>query len=279
MADSPFTSITRLCRRGAECLDDQFYRRSTEPETRARNVILTGFPRSGTSLFSALLGELENVVCLNEISPTPYLYHFFGRVRRRVNRGRPVLNQYDESGSLTTNTRTESVRTEERVVKVRNDQFVLAQKYTLPYLNRLEELCAEGWPVWVLVRDPRFALLSWRSCPPHWGISRLLPADVLLRHIEFGSDDVDERRVEVWNHYARRIDALRGQLEIVRYEDLVADPVAVMARFCAAHGLDLPDGFAQDLSSRNHATAYAAEGESLRRLVDERCELGLFGYQ
>jgi len=266
-------------RRLAERVDDRYWRRRTSAEVRSRNVILTGFPRSGTSLFSALLGQLENVVCLNEISPTPYHFHFFGRVRRRIERGRPVANRYDGSGALTTNTRESAVRIEERRVQVKDHKFVLAQKYTLPYLNYLERFCDEGWPVWVIVRDPRFALLSWKSCPPHWGISRLLPPDELLAHIPFAEDDADGRRVEVWNHYARRIDALRDRLRIVRYEDLVADPTAVMQSFCDAHGLSLPADFDPDLHSRNRASAYAPDGETLRRMAAERCELGLFGYR
>jgi hypothetical protein len=273
-------SILNACRNLAERIDDGLQRRRMSAEERARNVILTGFPRSGTSLFSALLGEIDNAVCLNEISPTPWHFHFFGRVRRRIEEGRPIPNQYEASGELTTNTRGARVRTETRVVTVRDRKnFVLAQKYTLPYLNRLEQLCEEGWRVWVLVRDPRFALGSWRTCPAHWGISRLVPPDVLLAHIPFTTDDPDRRRVEVWNHYARVIDSLRGRLEIVRYEDLVADPIAVMGRFCQAHGLELPSDFAPELRSKNQPSIYGPEGEVLERLAAESCELGLFGYR
>jgi len=278
MAASILTPLYRACRSFAERVDDRLWRRRMSGDVRARNVILTGFPRSGTSLFSALLNGLDNAVCLNEISPTPHHFHFFGRVRRRIEEGRPIRNQYDSSGELTTNTRGPRVKTEARVVPVRDRQFVLAQKYTLPYLNRLESLCAEGWRVWVLVRDPRFALRSWCTCPPHWGISRLVPPDTLLAHIPFAADEADGRRVEVWNHYARRIDALREQLQIVRYEDLVADPAAALGRFCKAHGLEMPGNFAPDLSSRNQPSTYGQESEALATLAARSCALDLFGY-
>ncbi|MFH0944624.1 MAG: sulfotransferase, partial [Planctomycetota bacterium] len=268
----------RSCRNIAEKLDERLYQRRTPDDLKARNVIVTGLPRSGTSLFSALLNQIENVVCLNEISPTDRCHRFFGRMRQRIQAGKPIWNRFDRSGRLTTNTIKSGVETRESVVEIVDDRFVLAQKYTLPYLNRLEELCDQGWQIWVVVRDPRFAIQSWRSCPPHFGIAEIFPAGPLLAHISFSSEDRDVRRTEVWNHYSRRIHACRDRLQIVRYEDLVEDPRREMGRFSEAYGLKLPAGFAPALETRNRPGAYADDTHGIKQLVEQSCDLQLFGY-
>ena len=253
------------------------HRRLTPKAELDRNAIVTGFPRSGTSLYSALLNSIPNVACLNEISPTDKTFRYFRQTRQKITAGLPVTNKYSGSGELTTNTIAGGTQRDDRVVAVESDQFVLAQKFTLPYLNRLEELCDQGWSVWVLVRHPLFAISSWKRCPPHFAISKIDPPDPLLAHIDFHSDGRDDRRVEIWNHYARAIHAIRDRLHIVRYEDLVDSPQNELERFCSHYDLQVP-ALLPELESRNRKDAYKST-EEFRELVIQRCDLSLFGYE
>lgn len=252
------------------------HRKLTSKAELDRNAIVTGFPRSGTSLYSALLNSIPNVTCLNEISPTNKTFRYFRKTRQKIAAGLPVTNKYSGSGELTTNTIAGGTQRDDRVVAIENDHFVLAQKFTLPYLNRLTQLCDQGWSVWVLVRHPLFAISSWKRCPPHFAISRIDPPDPLLAHIEFRSKDRDERRIEVWNHYARAIDAIRDRVQVVRYEDLVDNPQLELTRFCTHYSLQVPE-LLPSLESRNRKDAYKSS-EEFRELVLAKCELGLFGY-
>ncbi|MCP5021999.1 MAG: sulfotransferase [bacterium] len=256
-------------------LGEMYHKGRTRKAELERNAIVTGFPRSGTSLYSTLLNSIPNVVCLNEISFTDNTFSFYRRIRARVTAGLPVTNKYSGSGSLTTNTIGGGTQRDGRVIPVEDDQFVLAQKWTLPYLNRLEELCDEGWNVCVLVRHPLYAISSWKRCPPHFGISKIDPPDGPLTHIQFQTSDPDERRVEIWNHYARAIHSLRDRLNIVRYEELVLDPGLELQSFCDSYRLEKPK-LTLELKTRNRTDSYRSN-EELSELVNGRCEMNLFG--
>lgn len=259
----------------ADAAENRHRKRTSKAEL-GRNAIVTGFPRSGTSLYSALLNSIPNVACLNEISPTEKTFRFFRQTRQKIAAGLPVTNKYSGRGELTTNTISGGTQLDDRVIPIVDDQFVLAQKFTLPYLNRLVELCDQGWSVWVLVRDPLYAISSWKRCPPHFAIAKIDPPDPLMAHIEFQSTGRDERRIEIWNHYARAIDAVRDRVQIVRYEDLVENPQAELERFCAHYDLQVPE-LLPELESRNRKGAYQST-EEFRQLVQARCALDLFGY-
>lgn len=249
--------------------------RMTEAET-ARSAIVTGLPRSGTSLYSTLLNSIPNAICLNEIGSPDRTFRTFRHVRADVAAGRPVANKFSAAGDLVTDTLPGDVRLDRRPAEVVDDSFVLAQKFTLPYLNRLDELIAAGLAVWVLVRHPLHTIESWRRSPPHFAIAQLRPPSPALVHIPFASDDLDERRVTVWNHYAREIDRRRDRVEIVRYEDLVDDPDAELGRFCARFDLEPP----RDLPAvRSRNRDVATDDPALADLVRGRCALELFGYE
>lgn len=249
---------------------------STSTNVRSRNVLITAIPRSGSSLFVNLVNQIPNCVVLNEVSYTSMLFSLFRTLRRKIERGEPVVNKYSADGQLATNTIIEDTHFEERAMNVQNNNFLLAHKLTMTYLNRLEELVESNWRIWVLVRHPLYTLSSWKRCPAHFTITQLSPPHPALSHIKFSSDDPDIRRIEVWNHYARRIHDLRDSIEIVRYEDLVSDVSATMRRFCEKHNLSVPKF--EPLESRNREGVYSDLDDKFRELVGKRCESWRFGY-
>lgn len=64
----------------------------------------------------------------------------------------------------------------------------------------------------------------------------------------------DERRIEIWNHYASAIHAIRDWVQIIRYEDLVENPQFELDRFCRHYQLQVPD-LLPALESRNRKDA------------------------
>jgi len=248
----------------------------TSSEVQSRNVLITAIPRSGSSLFVNLINQIPNCVALNEVSYTSMLFSLFRTLRRKIERGEPVVNKYSADGQLATNTIIEDTHFEERAMNVQNNNFLLAHKLTTTYLNRLEELVRSNWRIWVIVRHPLYTLSSWKRCPAHFTITQLNPPHPAFAHIEFSSDDIDIHRVEVWNHYARRIHNLRDSLEIVRYEDLISDVNATMRRFCQKHDLSVPQF--EPLESRNRPDVYSDLDDKFQKLVSERCESWRFGY-
>jgi hypothetical protein len=241
-----------------------------------RNVLLTGFPRSGSSLLVNLLNQIPNCVALNEQSYTSFLFSFYWKLRRDIRKGRPIPNKYSSKGEITTNTIERTTHIESFPVEIESSDFVLAHKQTTPYLDRLEMLVEDGWEIWVLVRNPLYTLVSWKRCPAHFSVSQLDPPCRAFSNIPFSSHDLDIRRVETWNYLARRIDSLRDSLHILRYEDLVDNPKSALSPFAERYGLQLPDY--QALESRNKPDAYDDISDQFRNLVAEKCESWRFEY-
>ena len=66
------------------------------------DYVITGIPRSGTSLMSTILSSSENSFCFNEVHyQIPVLPSFFSEMRTRIESGLPVINKVNEKGKLT----------------------------------------------------------------------------------------------------------------------------------------------------------------------------------
>jgi len=218
-----------------------------------RSLILTGISRSGTSLLCALINDLPNTVCLNEVLPTDLdrLPRALARTRRDLLRGRPVANKFDADGSLTTNTLATSVVRDKRAVnKPLDADLVLGSKRNIPYLLALDRILALELPVVVLVRDPVYAIGSWggqdalhaqipgaRIGPenehPHWAPLHLSRQDPI------------ERRAEAWQACAERVWTVHDHVTLLRYEDLCADPERALDAVARRFGIPLPASLPQ----------------------------------
>ena len=277
-----YRSLVTTGRRGVQTLlgpvRNRWQRMHQSDFERRHNIIVTGVPRSGTSLYSATLNGIDNVVCLNEIYNTPHLHWLYHDLRRKINNRIPIPNKFSGSGRVTTNTIEGDTQVRRTVVEVLNDRFILGQKYTLPYLNRLPELVDEGWEIWLLVRHPAFAISSWKRCPSNYPVTHLDPPHPFFSEVRFTSKDLEQRRIDVWNYYARRIDACRAGINLVRYEDLVADIHAEVARFCGRYDLTPPPDL-ESVHSRNKPGQYAGMDDAFVARILDRCELSLFGYE
>lgn len=252
-----------------------------------RDLIVCGISRSGTSLLCALINELDNAVCLNEVLPLEpgKLPRALARARRDLLRGRAVANKFDASGALTTNTLDEGVRRQKRVIdKPVDEQLLLASKRNIPYLLNLVQILELGVAIVALIRDPVYALGSWGSAKAaSSGIpgARIGPEDEHPHWtpLALTSRDPIERRAEAWQACAERIWRAREQLIVLRYEDLCADPRATLAPIAERFALSLPSGpFGRVEPAKNDDARYP-EIARVRAAVEARCPLRVaFGY-
>jgi hypothetical protein len=230
-------------------------RAATPPE-----VVITGIPRSGTSLLCRLLDDLPDCLVINEpaeifgpltLCENPWwLATFYRDLRRRVLEGEEIENKVVD-GHVVEDTSTSDQRVRYRPLVGRPD-FLLGTKNTLVYMARLEQI-RRALPearIVVCVRHPADALASWKGSFPHLRDVPLqsFPVAYLdnpfltgaqrerLRQIA-ATPSAARRRALLWAHLAEVADGHRDLAELVRYEDLVADPDSVVRSTVRAAGL------------------------------------------
>ena len=229
-----------------------------------RPFIVTGPARSGTSLLTALLTRKPNVLVVNEpvvVSDLTFAEYdvakllrgyFNATARRAVTKGR-LKTKVDPDSPDQPTTDTANMGYARNDVPVSVDParpLALGVKHPQTFMEYLEEIC-DGWPelkVICAIREPGPTIRSWRETGFGWdpqlddktlGIWRrhydLIPADVT---------DPLEKRAHLWRIQVERAHAFAAarpeQVLIARYEELVRDPAAALARMFTHVGADSP---------------------------------------
>ena len=247
-----------------------------------RNLIVTGIPRSGSSLFSVLINSIENVVCLNEIVyDVLKLPHTFEEIRKRLVLKTPIPNKYDSSGVLTTNTQDGVVNIEEKVVEIVDDNVVVGSKVNIPYLNEIQTILNYGYKIIAIVRDPVFTIGSWNSKKTsHLDEARVTGDNMSPRwtHIPFTTEEKIGRQAQIWQFYARLIWSLRDRIKIYTYEQVTSNTEWVLKDVCEYLGLKIPQK-TKPLDNLNSESRYPDIAE-IREAVKQNCPISReFGYQ
>jgi LPS sulfotransferase NodH len=227
------------------------------------DLIITGIPRSGTSYLCNLLHRVENCIVINE---PPEIFEplinqsvpwgiatFYKDIRRDILDGKPIKNKL-QNGRLIEDTMLKDKITS-YMPKVTASEFILGTKNTLSYLSRIDAI-QRAMPyarIVACVRNPIDTIASWKTSFPH-----LKNADInsfpvghpddpwlcgwqqkALKYIA-GIEDAAERRAVLWRYLAELILAQARNLILVRYEELTANPVAVIERIFQGWDTDGP---------------------------------------
>ena len=224
-----------------------------EPVPDSRHWLITGMPRSGTSLLCNLLHKVDNVVVVNEPAEVfPALETddvgrslglMFRQLRSKITQGELIENKIDEQGNVIEDTRHNDVR-RKYLPEVTSSDFILAIKNPLAMMARLPQLTRDfdASPIVVNIRHPYDTILSWTASFDHL-------KEVDFTRFPFGGDRdpfVSEwqkeqltrirradcsitRRALLWRYFAQLIWFQRHKVNIVRYEDLTREPARIMA--------------------------------------------------
>ena len=214
-------------------------------------LIITGIPRSGTSYLCNLLHRIENCVVINEPSEifeplinqsVPWkIATFYKDIRRDILDGKPIKNKLDKGKVVEDTLIKDKITT--YTPRVTIPDFILATKNTLTYLARLDAI-QRAMPharVVACVRNPIDTIASWKTSFPHlkeadinrfpvghpddpWLCGRQRKGAAYIAGVE----DAAERRSALWRYLAELILAQAKNLILVRYEELVVDPMKVL---------------------------------------------------
>jgi len=211
------------------------------------DVILTGIPRSGTTLACSLLNRLPQSIALHEpmnpsdliglMYPGEFLQGveaFFrrqrssliatGRAVSKVRGGKVPDNPFgtvvDQNGLRPSTIETQQVYFNKRLC----DGFRLVVKHPNCFTATLDALCIR-YSCFAVVRNPLAVLLSWHSISAPVNDGRIPfgeAFDPILRHaLDVESDRLSRQIVILRWYFSAYASYLRPE-HVIRYEDLVA---------------------------------------------------------
>ena len=211
------------------------------------NIILTGLPRSGTTLSCHLLNKLPNFVALNEpiirlkdiknlndSARLNYIIELFATARGEIlNQQQLSLNVAQIDGKIPTDSFTQELDKNGFRKRLANDEqisidkkltsdFLLAIKKPALFTAILETL-VEDFPAYAVVRNPLSILTSWNTIrviqDPQWvkmGLDRNLTT--AMEKIKKPLD----RQIYLLSWYYEKYQRWLPSSSILRYEDIVA---------------------------------------------------------
>ena len=249
-----------------------------------RNLIITGIPRSGSTLACTLLNRLPDVVTLNETmnvgellalpdaqSRVQAIADYFAEARRTIDRtGKvPQLQVAGSDGNMflsETSTGRQSAKRGSAMVdvgKVLPTGYWLALKHLNAFAALLPEL-QQRFDCFALVRNPLATLASWHTLDHPMGDGHMPVAEALdegLAQRLAGIDEGRERRLALLDWYYRRFTDSLGAERIQRYEDIMATNGGCLAQVLPSAS-DLPIVVREPLESRNERLLHGAAAEA-----------------
>lgn len=262
-------------------------------------VIITGAPRSGTTLVCSLLNRLPDLVALNEtmdVTALPAMdgdalrvaavERYLADVRQAIleRAQKPERRLRGEGDNMFLPAAAGERRwagAEMAWVPLRKPLrpgFTLALKHPNAFAALLPEL-RQRFDCWALVRNPLAVLASWRTLdhPIRRGHAPMAEAlDPALAQRLTAIADEGPRRLALLDWYFRRFLQVLEPQRILRYEEIIASNGACLAAL-APHARQLPKLLDAPLENRNGSTVHDAakdaplDAEALLAAPDHAC--------
>ena len=223
----------------------------------SRTVLITGVPRSGTTLVCSLLNKLPDVVALHEPMDVwdfskcrdseavrKTIENFCTEARRTLREHGYAISKH-VGGEIRDNAASDAVdqtgnrarRTEHgkiQIDKPLSENFTLAIKHPLAFTALVEPL-SKQFEFFAVIRNPLATLASWNSLDwlkvkkGHAPIAERLDAD-LARKLA-GEPDAIERQMQILEWSYDRYRRFLPERAVMKYEDLIATRARALARF------------------------------------------------
>src|SRR5713226_6058388 len=237
-----------------------------------RNVLITGTPRSGTTLVCSLLNTLPDIVALHEPmnvwefakcrdsgEVANMVKHFCAETRKSLHEHGFAVSKH-VGGKILDNVATDQVnragtrlrkREHGRVVidKPLSHDFTLAIKHPGAFSALLETL-VKNFECFAIIRNPLATLASWNSLAwlsvkgGHTPIGEKL--DVNLARDLANTPDPIERQIHILEWFYDRFRHCLPERALIKYEDLIASRGRELAKFFPAASES-----EEELSSKN----------------------------
>lgn len=227
--------------------------------------LITGLPRAGTTLLTALVDGLVQSVALSEPDALVEraratedgdclvrdIVQFHRQVRRALRAGEPVADIRAADGQPFTDylCRTGAATIVEKPSNTIDrsalaHDFLLASKHNALYTALLLPLLDSGrFKVLAVVREPLDLLRSWATVPFPIGRGRLPGAErywPALAELAEAAEPVKVRQAMIMEAIVARYVSLADRITVLRYEEVLADPRRIAVLMDRAARVEVP---------------------------------------
>ena len=220
------------------------------------DLIITGVPRSGTTLAAAIIDQTPNCLCLSEpdnhvdlmngaASPEDFVSRLcreFETVRRTILSGGSVLDRRSADGAPVTDYFSDPLSDGRRELAVTtrgihrsrlSPDFVLGVKHNALYTAVLPEIVQSGrFRVIAIIRDPVSVLMSWQMLDLPISRGRLPAGERFWPELAaLGRADLDltDKQIRICDLLLYRYGQLADRIAVIPYEVFTADPAQLLA--------------------------------------------------
>jgi len=223
-----------------------------------RNVLLTGIPRSGTTLLTALLdypptsvaigepqglGALQKKYAKDHTGFIKKLNEYFTDIRDNISNKKPFKDRVSVNGKPLTNyvessggQRAKSYLIADRNVEHVEKNFYLVLKAPVIFTAVLPAiLAAKSYKVIAIIRNPLSTILSWNTVDFPISKGRLPAGEEYwpeLGEVANANFSIIEKQVRIWELFVRRYVEHQSEITLLKYEDVVCNPKAVSDSLC-----------------------------------------------
>jgi hypothetical protein len=238
-----------------------------------KTLLITGIPRSGTSLITKLISEQQNTLCFSEPTWLKEIRHDkqsceefknnltekVNQIRNEVKKGNPVemtvekgTNHLPENYYNRQKNKIINLKETRKVhIEYSKDLIICIKSNTLFTACIKALIDEEAWKVCSVVRSPLFVLMSWRSLNIPISEGKIKIGEIYSKEIReiVKEKDLLIRQVKILDWFFKTYADYSEN--IIKYENLVNNPQEVLNTL-----LNRSDTHKFDLKSKNNEKVY-----------------------
>lgn len=216
-------------------------------------LLVTGIPRSGTSLTTKLISEQPNTVCFSEPTWLKEIRfdgqtrtQFSGalmtkiqQIRAEIKKGNPVeitvkkgSNELPDNYFIKENNQQVNTKSTQSVYIEHSEELLICVKSNTLFTVCLEDLLSlEACNIMAVIRNPLYVLMSWRSLNIPISHGKIKIGELYSKRLQeiVIEPDLLKRQVLILGWFFQQY--AESNLDLLSYESLVSNPEAALQSF------------------------------------------------
>jgi len=254
-----------------------------------KTILITGIPRSGTSLVTKLISNQPNTLCFSEPKWLKDIRHDkqcqnefkdkllikLSSIRSEIKKGNPIeitvkKGTLDLPGNYfqRKNNNIQNIKETKSIhVEHSNDLLICVKSNTL-FTACYDALSSEkSWQMFPVIRNPLYVLMSWRSLDIPISRGQIKIGEIYSKEIQeiVKEEGLLIKQVKILNWFFKQYTKSK---EILRYEEFISSPNEMLK-----NTFDIIDTGTYDFSTKNNDSHYNSKDRNiLQSTLNKYCQ-------